>query len=99
MSVDLRSNSVVYALSVALKPCGRQGGKAALIVGTCSPTGALPRLPLEKQGFSVIKGGKREWRVHRDSGEPQHGDRITLLEAKEFRMFPAQVGTLMVSQR
>lgn len=60
--------------------------------------GALPRLPLEKQGFSVIKGGKREWRVHRDSGEPQHGDRITLLEAKEFRMFPAQVGTLMIGR-
>lgn len=95
MSVDLRSNSVVYALSVALKPCGRQGGKAALIVGTCSPSRCPSKAAL---GFSVIKGGKREWRVHRDSGEPQHGDRITLLEAKEFRMFPAQVGMLMVGR-
>lgn len=28
--------------------------------------------------------------MHRHSGETQQGDRITLLEAKEFRMFPAQ---------
>lgn len=36
--------------------------------------------------------------MHRDSGEPQHGDWFTLLGAKEFRMFSAQVGMLVVGR-